>query len=180
MRFDRIAILDWSAAKGPRLGRDSIWLGIAGPTGVEAENIATRAEAETRLHRLVADTLATGQRLLIGADFAFGYPAGFAAKLTGQPFALAVWYWLAARVADAPGNVTNYRSVAAGINALFDGDGPFWGNGEARQIAGLPRLKPALPPGLPLHRATDLAARAPGAFPKTVWQLAGAGVWGRR
>lgn len=178
MTFHRIAILDWSAAKGPRLGRDSIWLGVAGPHATQCENIATRVQAEARLHALITEALAAGQRLLIGADFAFGYPAGFAAHLTGEPNALAVWNWLADRIEDAPGNVTNFRRIAAEINARFPGDGPFWGNGEAAQTPGLPRLKPALPPGLPAHRATDIAARGPGAAPKPVWQLAGAGAVG--
>lgn len=178
MKFDRIAVLDWSAAKGPRLGPDSIWLAISKGISVQTENLPSRALAEARLHQLIAETLARGERLLIGADFAFGYPSGFAAKLTGQPRALAVWDWLAARVKDGPGNVTNYRAVAADMNALFAADGPFWGNGEARQLAGLPRLKPALPAGLKAHRATDLAARTPGASPKSVWQLAGAGAVG--
>ncbi|MDZ4135457.1 MAG: molybdopterin molybdenumtransferase MoeA, partial [Paracoccaceae bacterium] len=152
MRFDRVAILDWSAAKGPRRGRDSIWLGIAAGAAVEARNIPTRAEAEAALHALVADALNKGERVLIGADFAFGYPAGFARALTGQNRALAVWDWLAARISDTPRNVSNYRDVAAAINAGFPGEGPFWGNGEKTQTQGLPRLKPMLPDGLGADR----------------------------
>ena len=33
MTFDRVAVLDWSAASTPKRGRDSIWLGVAGPDG---------------------------------------------------------------------------------------------------------------------------------------------------
>ncbi len=72
MIFDQIAILDWSAESRPRRGKDSIWLGIAGPDGVSAENLPTRRAAEARLRALVADAVARGQRLLFGADFAFG------------------------------------------------------------------------------------------------------------
>lgn len=178
MRFDRIAILDWSAAKGPRRGRDSIWLGLNGGSVATEENLPTRTAAEMRLRALIADSLATGQRLLLGADFAFGFPHGLAAALTGEARALAVWGWLATRVRELPGDATSYREVAAEMNAHFPGEGPFWGNGQRADIPGLPRRMPPLPPGLALHRATDLAARGNGARPKPVWQLAGAGAVG--
>lgn len=187
MRFDRIAVLDWSAAAKPRRGRDSIWLGLmeapqgASPTdspGPRAENIATRAEAEDRLRALIRETLAAGQRLLIGADFAFGFPAGFARALTGTAGALAVWDYLAQRVADTPANRSNYREVAAGMNRAFAGAGPFWGNGARAEVADLPRQKPALPAGLAEFRQTDLAGREAGGAPKPVWQLAGTGAVG--
>ncbi|MDP4032577.1 MAG: molybdopterin-binding protein [Pseudorhodobacter sp.] len=178
MNFDRVAVLDWSAAGVPRRGRDSIWLGLAAGGAVTAENLATRIEAEARLRVLVAEALAAGERLLIGVDFAFGYPAGFAGALTGQPRALAVWDWLAAAVADSPTNASNYRAVAAGINTGFAGGGPFWGDGSKAGTPGLPRLKPALPEGLATYRATDLAGREGRALPKSAWQLAGAGAVG--
>ncbi|MBC7154139.1 MAG: molybdopterin molybdenumtransferase MoeA [Rhodobacteraceae bacterium] len=178
MRFQRVAVIDWSAAARPKRGRDSVWLGLASDAGVSAENPPTRAGAEARLHALVADTLAAGERLLIGADFAFGFPTGFAGAVTGAARALAVWDWLAARVTDTAGNRSNYRQVAATLNRLFPGDGPFWGNGERLDTPDLPRLKPALPPGLAEHRATDIAGREGGARPKPVWQLAGAGAVG--
>ena len=176
--FERVAILDWSAAKGPKRGKDSIWLATATRTGCSALNLPTRAAAETVLTTLISESLARGQRLLLGADFAFGAPDGFIAPLTGQPGALSWWHWLAQRVTDAPGNLSNYRHVAALMNSFFPGDGPFWGNNERLCTPDLPRLKPALPPGLAAHRATDLAARGPGALPKPIWQLAGAGAVG--
>lgn len=175
MRFDRVAVLDWSAARGAKRGKDSIWLGLADAGGVTAVNLPTRAAAEARLAALVATG---GGRLLVGADFAFGWPAGFAVRLTGRDGALAVWDWLAARVQETPGNGSNFRQVAAEANAAFGGGTPFWGNGERRQLPGLPRRKPPLPPGLAEHRATELAAREGLARPKSVWQLAGAGAVG--
>lgn len=178
MIFDSIAILDWSAAKGPRRGKDSIWLAQATGNDCTARNIPTRTEAEAALAALIDKALAHTQLLLIGADFAFGAPTGFIPKLTGQPDALSWWDWLAQRVTDLPGNVSNYRQIAAQMNSVFPGHGPFWGNGEQVQTPGLPRLKPELPPGIAAHRATDLAARGPGAMPKPVWQLAGAGAVG--
>lgn len=178
MIFDRIAILDWSAAKGPKLGKDSIWLAEAALGTCTARNIATRHAAESALATLMVDSLARHERLLLGTDFAFGAPAGFIATLTGQADALSWWGWLAERVIDTPGNLSNYRQIAAQMNSAFPGGGPFWGNGEKLPTAGLPRLKPDLPPGIAVHRATDLAARGPGSSPKPVWQLAGAGAVG--
>ena len=178
MIFDRIAILDWSAAKGPKRGKDSIWLAKTAGEDCDAQNHATRSDAERALGDLMAESLSCGDRLLLGVDFAFGAPAGFIAGLTGQATALSWWSWLAARITETPQNISNYRNIAAEMNGHFPGDGPFWGNGEKAQIPGLPRLKPDLPPGLRPYRATDLAARAPGASPKPVWQLAGAGAVG--
>ena len=178
MIFDRTAILDWSAAKGPKRGKDSIWLAAATAQGCTAQNIPTRAAAEAALAQLITDSLQQNQRLLIGADFAFGAPQGFIPHLTGQADALSWWHWLAQRITDTPGNLSNYRQIAAQMNSAFPEGGPFWGNGERSDTPGLPRLKPPLPPGLGTHRATDLAARAPGSAPKPVWQLAGAGAGG--
>ena len=173
MTYSRVAILDWSAAGKPARGKDSIWLAL---DGAAPENLPTRAQAEARLIALIEEALTAGERLLLGADFAFGYPHGFAATVAGGP--LDLWDWLADHHADTDRNESNYREVAARLNALFPGDGPFWGNGRKMQIDGLPRLKPDLPANLQPSRTTETAATSPGAAPKSVWQLAGAGAVG--
>ncbi|MGC9370437.1 MAG: gephyrin-like molybdotransferase Glp [Paracoccaceae bacterium] len=178
MRFERVAIFDWSAASRPTRGKDSLWLGLAGPEGVTAENLPTRADAEARLTALATEALEAGERLLIGVDFAFGFPRGFAEALTGNAEALSVWAWIAAQLEDGPRNANNHRAVAALANVTYPGEGPFWGNLSKVVVPGLPRRKPALPAGLSEFRETDLAARSPGAQPKPVWQLAGAGAVG--
>lgn len=186
MRFDRIAVLDWSAAARPKRGRDSIWLGLASAAHdsagavVDARNIPTRLEAEARLRALIGETIAAGRRLLIGADFAFGLPAGGAGAVTNEAGALALWGWLEARIADSPSNRNNYRAIAAEMNRRFPGKGPFWGNGQKADTPGLPRLKPVLPAGIAEFRQTDIAARegGGGAAAKPVWQLSGAGAVG--
>lgn len=172
MSFDRIAVLDWSAAARPRTGRDSIWLGLAASGGVSAENLSTRAAAAARLDALVAEALEARARLLIGADFAFGYPAGFAAVLTGRPEALAVWEWLAARVEDGPDNANNRFAVAAEANRAFPGLGPFWFRPAAQDLPDLPdRGRARSFRDLPELRQADRLAR--GA--QSVWKLGGAG-----
>ena len=152
MRFDRVIVVDWSAAGKPTTGKDSIWIAKASAQGTTAENIATRQAAEARLAQLIADAVASGTRLLLACDFAYGAPRGLAERLTGKPQALALWDWLATRVTDTPRNVTNYRAVAAEMNRHFDGGGPFWGNGQTQDMQDLPRTKPALPAGLKAFR----------------------------
>jgi hypothetical protein len=174
--FDRVAVLDWSAAQGPRRGADSIWLGLAGAAGETVENLPTRRAAEARLAALVA-AAGPQRRLLLGCDFAFGYPRGFAGPLTGRRHAFAVWDWLAARVQETAAHGSTYRAAAAEANARFGG-GPFWGDGTRAGTPGLPRRKPPLPPGLAEHRACEIAGRDGGARPKSLWQLAGAGAVG--
>lgn len=178
LSFDHIAVLDWSAASTPKRGRDSIWLGVAGPHGMTAENLPTRAQAETRLAALLDGTLAAGTRLLLACDLSFGFPRGFVPVLTGQTDALAIWDWLAQHITDDASNRHNLRQVAALANAAFAGGGPFWGNGAKQDVPGLARRKPALPHGLAEFRLTEQVARAQGLYPKSSWQLAGAGAVG--
>ncbi len=141
MRVARVLVLDWSAAAAPSPARpsaDAVWIGEAGPEGVRADYRRTRAAAMADLRARIEAALAAGARLLIGADFAFGYPAGFAAALTGQARALALWPWLAARIEDGPDNTNNRFEVADAINARFPGTGPFWGRPAGRDLPNLP------------------------------------------
>ena len=179
MRFDHVAVLDWSAASTPKRGRDSIWLGVAGPDGVQAENLPTRALAADRLGALVQQVLAQGQRLLLACDLSFGFPAGFAPVVAGQPHALAVWDWLARHIRDDVSNRHNLRDVAALANARFDGDGAVLGQWREGRCA-----RPATPQTCLARRAGRVSAdrtsvaRAQGLNPKSSWQLAGAGAVG--
>lgn len=174
---DQVAILDWSAASTPRRGADSIWLGLAGTVlagtpPITSHNLPTRAAAETALLALVRDCLADGKRLLIGADFGFGYPAGFARTLTGQAAALAVWEWLAARIEDDTRNRNNRFAVAAAANRALPGLGPFWFRPAAQGFADLP-LKGRARHGHGLAEFRAVERLSPGA--QSMWKLGGAG-----
>ncbi len=142
MRFDRVAVVDWSAASTPSPARpsaDAIWIGVATPEGSVGETYhRTRAEALEALRELCRAALAADERLLIGTDFPHGYPAGFAKVLTGEARALALWDWLAARVEDAADNANNRFELAARINAMFPGAGPFWGRPTTLDLPDLP------------------------------------------
>ncbi|MFZ3237853.1 MAG: precorrin-8X methylmutase [Stellaceae bacterium] len=127
--FDTFLIVDWSAANVPRLGRDSIWACRRDAAGETLANPPTRRAAQA----LNADWLAAAQdrteRVLLGFDFPFGYPAGFAARLglSGTPWR-AVWDEIARLLDDDENNRNNRFDVAAAFNYRISGGGfPFWG-----------------------------------------------------
>jgi len=181
-RFDLVLIVDWSArsARSPaRPSADAIWVGAAGAAGAEAPRyFRGRAEATDWLAGRMAMELAAGRRVLAGFDFPFGWPRGAAARVTGRPAALAVWDWLAAAVTDGVDNRNDRYAVAARLNALWPGEGPFWGRPRSVWAPGVSERKgdwrspgrDAL--GWPPERR-HVEARESGA--KTCWQLAYAG-----
>jgi hypothetical protein len=169
-RFDRVIVADWSAAASPSPARPSanaIWLGIAGPEGMTTRYFRTRAAAEAAI---VAEIAANHGRLLIGFDFPMGYPTGFAAALTGQASARAVWRWLAEYLTDGPDNRNNRFTLAATINARFPaGPGPFWGRPMSLPLPDLPTTKAVSYPALGLAERRMVERRVPRAQP--VWKL---------
>ncbi len=178
MSFDSVVILDWSAASAPTPARDSadaIWIGEARGGAAESTYLRTRAAAEDWLGARIARARADGERLLIGADFAFGFPAGFAAGLTGRAEALAVWEWLAGALSDGPDNRNDRFAVAARMNRAFPGLGPFWFN-PGSEIPDLPRKGRARHGYGPLDDMRRADRQARGA--QSVFRLGGAGAVG--
>ncbi|GIT90936.1 hypothetical protein JANAI62_13900 [Jannaschia pagri] len=172
--FDLILVADWSAAAkptGPTPRKDAIWV-CADLNGAQTTTyFPTRAKALAHID----GWLGQGHRTLLGFDFAFGYPAGFAQALTGGDSALDVWDWLSARVEDGPDNGNNRYDVAQDINSLFPGVGPFWGRPATLDLPDLPPTDRARADhGLPGRRAVEDVV--PGAKP--LWQLAYAGAVG--
>src|SRR4029077_15591590 len=127
--FDAIVMVDWSAANVPRTGRDSIWICWHDRAGEKLANPATRHQAKALLADWLSEPMARGERVLIGFDFPFGYPSGFAARLdlSGSPWQ-AVWDEIARLVSDDERNSNNRFDVAAAINERISGEKfPFWG-----------------------------------------------------
>ncbi|WYK03641.1 molybdopterin-guanine dinucleotide biosynthesis protein B [Cereibacter sphaeroides f. sp. denitrificans] len=84
--FDTVIAVDWSGASVPsprKPSSDAIWIGVASPLGETVSYHRTRADAEAHLNDLFAFELTAGRRVLAGFDFPFGYPEGFAPRLTG-------------------------------------------------------------------------------------------------
>lgn len=167
--FDRVIVADWSAAAAlspARPSANAIWLGSATEQGCQSTYFRSRASAEAAL--VEAITTCRG-RLLIGFDFPMGYPAGFAARLTGTPLARAVWGWLAQNLRDGADNRNTRFETAARINAALGGKGPFWGRPRSVDLPDLPETKAVDYPALGLAERRQVERLVPRAQP--VWKL---------
>lgn len=130
MHIDTVIMVDWSARSTPSPAtpsKDAIYVAerTGGVTRVNYHR--TRAAAQSALEASLDSALNDGRRVLAGFDFPFGYPRGFASAVTGQDDPLALWSWLADAIHDDALNANNRFDVAARLNRLFPGVGPFWG-----------------------------------------------------
>lgn len=174
MRFDRVIVVDWSAANLPTSATNrsnAVWVGCHDAEGAQEWHHRTRAAAEAQIVTLIETAQADRLRTLIGFDFAMGYPAGFAARLTGKAKAPAVWEWLAGAIRDDAENRNNRFDVASRINATFtEGPGPFWSHPLGQHWPGLPFRREGVDYaalGLAERRAAEVAV--PRA--KSPWML---------
>src|SRR5262245_31276451 len=167
--FDAYVAVDWSAHKRPKTGPNSIWICGAGEP---PENPGTRDEATERVRALLRESVSGGQRVLVGFDFAYGYPQGFAGAVAAgaEPWRR-VWELLGREVVDDPTNRSNRFDVAVALNERLDPPA-FWG--WPTRDDRLPARKPE-DRVLPEFRATERLLRAGGHRPFSVWQLAGHG-----
>jgi precorrin isomerase len=171
--FDIFIMVDWSAANVPRTGRDSIWLCRRDAEGETLVNAPTRHAARELISQWLE--AASGRRVLLGFDFPFGYPAGFAARLglPGPPWR-AVWDEIAALIDDDQENRNNRFDVAEALNRRVSGGGfPFWGcpRAPARTYLAGKHHRRHDTDGLAERRLVDL--HIPSAQP--CWKLLGTG-----
>ena len=121
--FDTFVIVDWSAAGTPKTGRDSIWICAVDRDGSERliENPRTRHGAKILLGELLSDATARNERVLLGFDFPFGYPAGFAQRLglAATPPWRAVWDEIAARLTDGANNQNDRFKVRKPVKIQY-------------------------------------------------------------
>jgi molybdopterin molybdotransferase len=175
--FDTFVMVDWSGGndRGPAPKKDAIWAAVLrGGVAAPSKYLRNRQVAETWLVALFDEELAAGRHVLVGFDFPFGYPDGFAQALIGNAAPQALWDWFAHHLADAPdGN--NRFELAAQINAQFPGVGPFWFNAGPVDFPDLPRKgRDRHGHGMPEKRQCEQLAQ--GAF--SCWQMGGAGAVG--
>jgi precorrin-8X/cobalt-precorrin-8 methylmutase len=173
--FDTFVMVDWSAATVPRTGRDSIWICWHSKDGERLENPPTRHAAKTLLADWLGAAVERGERVLIGFDFPFGYPSGFAARLglSGPPWR-AVWDEIASLLHDSEENGNNRFKIAAEFNRrVSNGCFPFWGRppGFDTPFLGSKHHRAHESGGLAERRVVDL--HIPSAQP--CWKLLGAG-----
>ncbi len=174
--YDTFIMVDWSGGndRGPKPVKDAIWACVARAGRAETPIYhRNRQVAEKWITDTLNTEVSAGRRCMIGFDFPFGYPVGFAQALTGQADPFAVWDWFESRITDARSD-NNRFDLAGEINLALGSNGPFWGNALKRDIVGLPRTKKEYINPFPDRRSVEM--QAAGAF--TCWQLAGAGAVG--
>lgn len=175
--FDSFCVVDWNSGNdtGPTPKKDAIWAAavVAGQAH-PACYLRNRDVAMEWITELVETELRASRRLLIGFDFPFGYPAGFAERIVGEANTPKLWDFFAERLHDSPKH-NNRFDLAGELNSRFPGVGPFWFNALKRDIGHLPRKGLARQGhGMTERRAVDMSH--PGAF--TPWQMGGAGAVG--
>jgi hypothetical protein len=185
--FDAYLFIDWSAEnrRHPQQPTaDTVWTGEYVPAlqhRVETYH-RTRHTAFTHILAFTSQHVNAGRRVLLGFDFPYGYPAGFALALGigNGPMAWSqLWTDLAGRIQDSATNISNRFVVASDLNALVSpaGFGPFWGCPAARATANLGTHSPGFPfqgmNGTVLHRLRIPESRLPGT--QETWKLYGAG-----
>ena len=163
-RFDSFLVVDWSAAskRAPeRPSKDAIWFALV-TEGEPRKPVYCRGriEAEARIAGIFARERQAGRRLLAAFDFPFGYPRGFARRITGSDDPLVLWDWLAARIEDSRTGANNRFDVAEEMNAVFDGPGPLWGKTHKDRWPGIPYDKTGIVYAqVPEKRTCDRVAR---------------------
>jgi precorrin-8X/cobalt-precorrin-8 methylmutase len=163
--FDAYVMVDWSGSDRRRAGiQDCIWIahGPATATAPITVSPPSRTEAEQIIRAQLQPIVAARKgRVLVCADFGYGYPAGFASLLPTSssselpPWRI-VWHYLGRHVQDdlgtkpgqRPTNRSNRFEIASTINASVSSSashGPFWCLFKAGGYACVPQKKPLQP-----------------------------------
>ena len=135
LEFDAYLMIDWSASSRPTTGADSIWYCLMARTGTTLhvaalENPSTRVAAMAEIRNLLCGLARQERTVLVGFDFPFGYPAGFAdaLRLEGDRPWDRVWSELVRGIVDRADNSNNRFEVAGELNRRLSGACyPFWG-----------------------------------------------------
>lgn len=144
--FDTYLFVDWSASSRPTrvtCCENAIWIGEASRETVAPSTTycRTRHEAFDYVKSRLKHHVAQGNRLLVGFDFAYGFPAGTAKALRCQNAQrwLNLWKLLSDRVEDSDRNANNRWEVASSLNDQISHGcpGPFWGCPKSRQSSTL-------------------------------------------
>ncbi len=146
-------MVDWSATSGvTRPGPDTIHVAWNEGRSVQVQHCATRLVAQ----ELVARLCEVREAVLVGMDFAFGYPAD-----SGLPSGRELCAMMADRVTETQAGVSNRFAVAAQLNrgiAKRGGVGPFWGRPASVDEPDLPTTRPVT--GKAEFRVVERAALA--------------------
>jgi hypothetical protein len=176
--FDAYLIADWCAENKPKKGEDSIWYCLYDRTddAWKTENPRTRKEGTDNIASILHETTKQEKAVLVGFDFPFGYPAGFASALGwhGKSPWRALWNELKEAVTDDEENQNNRFEVAASFNRRISGQPfPFWGCPEKVRSRWISEKKAR--PHLAEFRLTDQRAKYTSPSIQPVWKLFGPG-----
>jgi precorrin-8X/cobalt-precorrin-8 methylmutase len=163
--FDAYVMVDWSGGDRRRAGKqDCIWIAHGSATDAVPMTMSPLSRTEA-VHLIRAQlqpiVVAKKGRVLLCADFGYGYPAGFASLLPRSvsdklpPWRI-VWQYLRKHVEDdlgtkpgrQPTNRSNRFEVANAINAAVSSSaalGPFWCLFKPGGYACIPQKRPAQP-----------------------------------
>lgn len=190
--FDVYIAVDWSARSVPGPAsptRDSLW--VAEKPAADREPLEgysgetywrTRQTCLAHIHSRLRHHVKHRRRVLLGFDFCYGYPAGYAAALgltDDAPPWRRIWNEISKLVEDSPTNGNNRFTVAAILNKRCVGlePGPLWGCAAGVSFPTLPARRPRFPyqvrEGLTLaqFRQTEHC----GMSGQPVWKLYGSG-----
>jgi precorrin-8X/cobalt-precorrin-8 methylmutase len=163
--FNAYIMTDWSGGSRRRKNRqDAIWIahGDIEDDSPQTESPPSRSEAIELIHSLLHSYVTGKSRVLVGFDFAYGYPVDFAAALesaTGKsdlPWRL-VWQYLSETVKDdigtlpdrRPSNRSNRFEAANLINSALSTSretaGPFWCSAAEAAYLHIPQRQPEQP-----------------------------------
>jgi hypothetical protein len=184
--FDAFMFVDWSARNG--LGPvhpapDSIWIGEKATGAMVRETYhRSRNDAMLLMVQRLSSLIGAGKRVLVGFDFPYGYPVGFAQCLTGHAGHQRwqrVWEETSCLITDDATNINNRFASASQINEKLGatGRGPFWGCPAGQATKFLHTHAPGFPfvtaSGTRLHRLRISEQRLGGV--QETWKLYGAG-----
>jgi len=186
--FETYMFVDWSARnnlspKNPT--KDSIWVGEFSPDSNELNEKYFRGRWEC--FDFIVDRLLChfkqNHRILLGFDFAYGYPWGLASALylpTGRRAAWwNIWTEISSRVVDDENNTNNRFIAASQLNGIVGSDncGPFWGAPVGQGTDVLRSNSPGFPfkaqNDVELERLRITEIRLPQV--QETWKLYGAG-----
>ena len=134
-------------------------------------NLPTRAAAMAHLSHRLRWALEQGERVFVGCDFGFGYPAGTASALTGAADWQGVWALIAELMVDGDDNANNRFAVAELLNGRL-GEALFWGHPHQHRYVQLTPRRPTHGyTGIAERRAVEAVARSA----QPMFKLAGVG-----
>jgi molybdopterin-guanine dinucleotide biosynthesis protein B len=184
--FDAYIFVDWSAVNGVQPQRptaDAVWCGELIPNlNFQQETYhQTRNDGASHVINALLAHIKEKRRVLVGFDFPYGYPSGFASALnlpSGTQAWWGIWAELVYRVEDTTNNKNNRFKAAEELNAIAgDGQtGPFWGCPTQYETNHLKLRSPGFPfmtAGGALQRLRIVETRLPGT--QEAWGLYGPG-----